>query len=67
MPVESRSPEAGVTGRCESPDMVLGTNIQSTAKIASDISYSAISPAPKNAIKFSKQRYEYLFLRSHRH
>lgn len=56
MPVESRSPGAGVTGRCESPDMVLGTNIQSTAKSASDISYSAISPAPKNAIKSFKTK-----------
>lgn len=54
--LRSRSPEAGVTGRCESPDMVLGTNIQSTAKVASDTSYSAISPVPKNGIESFKTK-----------
>lgn len=62
MAVECRSPEVGVTGRCQSPDMVLGTNIQCTTKVASNISYSAISPAPKNSNKSFKTKVLVSFL-----
>lgn len=54
--LRSRSPEAGATGRCESPDKVLGTNIQFTTKVASDTSYSAISPVSKKYIESFKTK-----------
>lgn len=54
--MEGRSPEGVIAGRCESHDVVLGTKQQSSAKIASDLDYSIIFPAPKDGTKVSKER-----------